>query len=104
MRNPLLALLLVVVGCGPNEATIGGEAFPDSDIQAANDEDTGVAFDTTEQPLVTPFNIIGRVSAAKVTATVISDKLMYRPTSLAFKPGEGSLWVVNRGDDSTVII
>ncbi|MBS1151357.1 MAG: putative secreted protein [Myxococcaceae bacterium] len=92
----MLALALVVVGCGP--------AFPDAEVQAANDEDSTISFDTTEQPLANAFGINGTVSASRITLTVISDKLMYRPSALAFKPGEGSLWVVNRGDDSTVII
>ncbi len=96
--------LLAAVGCGPNQATIGAETFPNSDIQAANDEDLGVGFSTTEQELGSAFGITGTISAARVSLTVIADQLMYRPTGLAFKPGEGSLWVVNRGDDSTVII
>jgi hypothetical protein len=101
----LMALVLVVVGCGPSEATVAGaETFPDADIQRANDEDVGYEFSTTEQELTNAFGINGTVPQSKVTVTLISDKLMYRPTSLAFKPGEGSLWVVNRGDDSTTII
>lgn len=99
MRTHFLAALTVVaVGCGPVET------FPDLDIQAANDDDVGVSFDTTEQELVSAFGISGTIAASRVTMTVISDKLMYRPTGIAFKPGEGSLWVVNRGDDSTTII
>lgn len=104
-KQSLLALVLAVVGCGPNQASVGdAETFPVAEIQAANDEDVGYAFETTEQELTYAFGINGTMPATKVTLTVIADKLMYKPTSLAFKPGEGSLWVVNRGDDSTVII
>ena len=99
-----LAVLMLAVGCGPNEVTTAFEVFPEPSIQAANDEDVGFEFDSAEQPLASAFGITGIVSPSRVTLTVISNEFMYRPTSLAFKPGEGSLWVVNRGDDSTVII
>ena len=95
----LFAVSLLAVGCGPTEG------FPDSAIQAANDEDQGYAFDaeSTEQGVTSAFSINGIVPASRVKLTLIADRL-YRPTSLAFKPVEGSLWVVNRGDDSSAII
>ncbi len=106
--NRLLAAFaasLALVGCGPNEASVGTNAFPDSAIQAANDEDQGYAFDSasTEQGVTTQFGINGTVAASRVTLTTVANNL-YRPSSLAFKPTEGSLWIVNRGDDSSVIV
>lgn len=100
MRSTLL-LCLVLVGCGVPE-----ETFEVAEVQAANDEDAQVSFDamSTTQELTHAFGIVGTLAPSKVKATLITDKLMYRPTALAFKPGEGSLWVVNKGDDSTVVI
>ena len=101
-RNLLAALAasLLTFGCAPQ-----GSLFPDEGIQAANDEDQGYSFDSasTEQGVVSAFSIEGTVPASRVKLTLIADKL-YRPTGLAFKPVENSLWVVNRGDDSSVIV
>jgi hypothetical protein len=100
----LLAAVILLAACGPDLRQRGAE-FPDSAVQAANDEDQGYEFDSasSEQQVTASFGISGTVPASKVTATLIADKL-YRPMALAFKPGEGSLWVVNRGDDSSAVI
>lgn len=98
------AVVVGVFACGPAEEPQLSE-FPDSQVAAANADDQAVAFDATTEQAATaaPFNINGTVVASSVKAVVIAEKL-FKPTAMAFKPGDGSLWILNRGDDTTVVV
>jgi DNA-binding beta-propeller fold protein YncE len=98
----IFAVVFAVVACGPGEAQVGDETLR-PDVLEANAEDQAWEFTETEQGLTAPFGITGSMPASRVELTQIVAQL-YRPYALAFKPGEGSLWIVNRGDDSSVIV
>ncbi len=103
MRRILSAALLSLslAACGPGEAEI--ETLNDPGVLAANAEDQTVDVTSADQALTAAFGITGTIASTRVTLVPVVDKLN-KPTSLAFKPVEGSLWVVNRGDDSSVIV
>lgn len=50
------------------------------------------------------FGISGDVPAARVRLRVVLAQGLRRPAAMAVHPGDGSLWIVNRGDDSTTIV
>ena len=50
------------------------------------------------------FGISGTVPANKVTLKTILDRGLNRPTAMAFNPTDKTMWVVNFGDDSSVIV
>ncbi len=50
------------------------------------------------------FGISGTVPASKVKVTTILANGLSNPSSLAFNPNDKSLWIVNRGDDSSVVL
>jgi hypothetical protein len=73
-------------------ATISGALVPSSgSIVSVLDGSTGA------------FGIAGVVPASRVSLRVLLDEGLDRPTGAAFHP-DGSLWVVNRGDDSVTIV
>lgn len=50
------------------------------------------------------FGIDGVVPASRVRLRVLLDQQLSRPAAAAFHPRDGSLWIVCRGDDSSVIV
>jgi DNA-binding beta-propeller fold protein YncE len=51
-----------------------------------------------------PFGIAGTVPASRVKLTPVLTQGLNHPTGVAFNPHDGKLWVVNRGDSSSVVI
>lgn len=50
------------------------------------------------------FGVTGTVPASQVRVTTVLDRGLSKPSGLAFNPKDQSLWVVNQGDDSSVVI
>ncbi len=67
-------------------ATVGGRVYP------------------APAPGAGVFGITGIVPAARVRLRTILDQKLNRPAAMAWHPRDGSLWIVNRGDDSSVIV
>ncbi|MFN7131401.1 MAG: hypothetical protein ACK4N5_04920 [Myxococcales bacterium] len=57
-----------------------------------------------EVAVPTAADLVARPPNATVRLSVAFDKSLNRPSGFGFHPTEGSLWIVNRGDDSTVIV
>lgn len=91
-----------IFSCGVGTAEVG-QGLTDPAVLEANAEDIA-ATDVTEQEVTSPFGISGTHAASEIATTVILRSNLSAPSSLAFKPGEGSLWIVNQGDDSSVIV
>src|SRR5882757_5457393 len=93
----LVALVFSACGMGTTAEVNGG--ITDQTVLDANAEDMA-ATDTVEQEVTTPFGISGTHSASQLTTTVILHSNLNNPSSMAFKPGDGSLWIMNQGNDS----
>lgn len=100
-RAAVVGSCLVLGACGPDLAQEDG--ISDPAVLAANADDMAFV-GVVEQEVVAPFGISGTIPASSARSTVILSTLLSRPSSLAFKPGEGSLWILNQGDDSSVIV
>jgi DNA-binding beta-propeller fold protein YncE len=50
------------------------------------------------------FGIVGQVPASAVRVRTILDNTLRNPTALAFHPSEGSLWIMDRELDGTVVL
>jgi hypothetical protein len=103
IRNAFSAVVVFSLSaCGMGTAEVVGD-ISDPTVLEANADDMA-STDVTEQEVTTPFGISGTKSRSQLTLTVILSTKLNNPSSLAFKPGEGSLWVVNQGNDSSVIV
>jgi hypothetical protein len=87
------AVVFLSLSCGMGAAEVGGD-ITDPTVLDANAEDMA-ATDITEQEVTTPFGISGTRTRAQLTITTILSTKLNNPSSLAFKPTEGSLWNLN---------
>lgn len=78
-------------------ATISGAAIP------APGGGGGIIPAIGGTPGAGAFGIQGDVPASRVGLRVILGQALVKPAAMAFHP-DGSLWIVNRGDDSVVIL
>lgn len=61
------------------------------------------------EPTPTPagegvFGISGTVPASRVVVRTLLSRGLDTPTAMAVNPHDGALWIVNRGDDSSVVV
>jgi hypothetical protein len=103
-RISMTLVSLALSACGMGAADVSSaNGITDPTVLEANAEDMS-ATDVTEQEITSPFGITGTHSASQLTMTVILRSGLSNPSSLAFKPSEDSLWIVNQGNDSSVIV
>lgn len=59
---------------------------------------------TTTNTTTGAFGIHGTVPASRVTVTTLLSQGLSKPTGMAVDPRDGSLWILNHGDDTSVIV
>lgn len=101
-RSIVGAVVFLSSACGMGTAEVKGD-LTDPTVLDANLEDIN-AVDEVEQEVTAPFGITGTKAPSQLSTTVILSSKLNNPSSLAFKPSEGSLWIVNQGNDSSVIV
>jgi hypothetical protein len=101
-RSLLVAVVTFTSACGMGTAEVNGD-ITDPTVLEANADDMA-STDVTEQEISSPFGISGTRSVSQLELSVILNTRLSSPSSLAFKPSDGSLWIVNQANDSSVIV
>jgi hypothetical protein len=84
---------------GPHHRLASG-----GEVDAARAADAPAASASRAAGASGAFGISGTIPASRVTLRPILSQGLDGPTAMALNPRDGSLWIVNEGDDSSVVI